>query len=788
MGWRDALHGRNKDVRADASEIIVGNPPKSAELTDTFDSERALKLLNTKAERGITREAMFILLCLQSNPDNAETLAQYFIRKEYAPYGAPSVSEQSYLIFKEFLVTNKVEPNQLFDNPSYLNNERIKSIIAELVSDFEPYINKLKEEFQNGSYGSSIADSYVKLLYKSLGEKETFNLLLEITKQYLDDYRYVGDKWFTINQNGGRTLWESEYVEKQLIEICKSETSMILENGERKRGGEYLLYGTITALGINFGTKSTIEVIFDSLLKLKNLRSGLTFHYRALCDNLEITSELMIHELSKKHPSNDYDLICDHFCEILNHTMSHGKQYHSLEIKKLIRDISPHVSNDKFEYFIKHSRPYFDLNELKLLVKLVASTRFGYDEDMNSAALDEFIQSHLYECSYLLSAVKRFADDGSDIAKKWIATDSVKIKIDSMLENQNHGAISFLLEGLESDDSFVDIVNYLISKSTVSVENKKTILNSIIYNRAYQDFGQFLVDELSIHEKTKDNTLIELSVKASSKYMNEYTNDSLCGEMISQIISIFEKRLSSEDDLMLLKKMLSSLEAVKFGQPSEDFRNYLLSVFETIPIDIKYNAAVCLNGLGAWNSLIENTFVEAIDKHMDSPQFLYGHIHQIRNGKHERVSDSTMDKVLDLLVNHENLVVKMFAIDCLGFKVYQPSIPHLIEILRLGSQSDEEMKFHIRDNRGRVTTTVTPKPPQLAPFGTSDVYTSAIHALARLHKYSVEDLLKSLSNNDENIAIGAFLVFELHQNSFKEVVFSEEQIKLMQELRKKSGM
>ena len=135
MGWRDALHGRNKDVRADASEIIVGNPPKSAELTDTFDSERALKLLNTKAERGITREAMFILLCLQSNPDNAETLAQYFIRKEYAPYGAPSVSEQSYLIFKEFLVTNKVEPNQLFDNPSYLNNERIKSIIAELVSD-----------------------------------------------------------------------------------------------------------------------------------------------------------------------------------------------------------------------------------------------------------------------------------------------------------------------------------------------------------------------------------------------------------------------------------------------------------------------------------------------------------------------------------------------------------------------------------------------------------------------------------------------------------------------------
>ena len=85
MGWDDALYGRNKDARADASKTIVDNPPKSKELPDDFDSERALKLLNTKAERGVTKEAMFILLCLQSNPDNVKTLANYFIRKEYAP-------------------------------------------------------------------------------------------------------------------------------------------------------------------------------------------------------------------------------------------------------------------------------------------------------------------------------------------------------------------------------------------------------------------------------------------------------------------------------------------------------------------------------------------------------------------------------------------------------------------------------------------------------------------------------------------------------------------------------
>jgi len=142
MDWLDAVHGKNKNIRADAATNIVENPPKSTDIPDNFDSEKALKLFSAKAERGVTKEAMFVLLCLQSNIENSKILADYFIRKEYAPYGAPPVSEQSYLIFKEFLVMNDVDPNQLFDVSRHFHNERIRALFVELVSDYEAYIER----------------------------------------------------------------------------------------------------------------------------------------------------------------------------------------------------------------------------------------------------------------------------------------------------------------------------------------------------------------------------------------------------------------------------------------------------------------------------------------------------------------------------------------------------------------------------------------------------------------------------------------------------------------------
>jgi len=780
MVWGDALHGRNKEVRADASTIIVENPPNSSELSDDFDSERALKLLNTKAERGVTKEAMFILLCLQSNPDNVGILADYFIRKEHAPYGAPSVSDQSYLIFKEFLVKNKVEPNQFFDASEHLSNERIRTLFVELVSDYEPFIKKLKQEFFVDSFSSYITMSNVKLLLELLGEKDTFDLILKITTENLGENRHIGNKWFGINQNGGRKLWNSEYVEKHLVEICQSETSMILEKGKRKGGDEYFLYGAITGLGTNFGSEENIRVIFDSFLKLKTLKYELTFHHGALGDNLEIASKLMTDELTKEHSPSDYDLICDHFFEIFNGVLSHVKQYYSEDIKQLIRVISPNVSSNHFEHFVKYPQSFFELDELESLAKLVAYARFGYDEDMDSSELDDFIQNNLYECSYLLHAVKDFARNGSEIAKKWLAQDSINSKIDSMFACQDYSAIASLLEGLESAESFDSIVDHIISKSNESKAKKKTILNSINYNKPYREFGQFIVDELTAIEHTKETTQTKLVVEAAIKYMIRFTHDDLSFVMVSKISSIIGRLLSSKNDLSVLKHIFSNLSSIRLsGQPKEEITNYLLSILETIPIEIRYNAASCLNKLGAWNELIEDTILDAIDEHMDSPQLLHGHIHQLRTGSSS--SDNAMNKVLNILINHENMVVKMFAIDCLGWKNYQPSVPHIIEVLRLGTQSDEEMTY--RSGYAKIKAS----PPQLATFATKDVFTSAVLALARLSKYSVDYLLEALSNDNDEIALGAFLAFELHQTTFKEVVFSKEQENLMQELRKKAA-
>tara|TARA_B110000902_G_C14269129_1_gene572498 strand:+ start:163 stop:2532 length:2370 start_codon:yes stop_codon:yes gene_type:complete len=789
MDWLDAVYGKNKNIRADAATSIVENPPKSTDIPDNFDSEKALKLFSAKAERAVTREAMFVLLCLQSNIENTKILSDYFIGKEYAPYGSPPVSEQSYLIFKEFLVMNDAVLDKLFDASHYVSNERIRALFVELVSDYEPYIEKLKQEFFDDTFRSRITMPNVELLLESLGEKELFDLILNITKENLDEYRYVGEKWFSINQNGGRKFFNSKHVEKHLVDICKSETSIILEHGERKPGGKYFLYGAITGLGINFGTEENMKVIFDSLLKLQKLTHGLTFHYFALGRNLKITSKIMIDELIKKRSSSEHDSICNHFCEILTNGRIHHKEYYSEDIKKLIRDISINTSNDKFESFVKYPRSYYDLHELESLVQLVAFARFGYGENMNADEINEFVENNLYECSYLLHAVQIFADDGSEIAQKWLSKDSVNKKIDLMFVEQDYAALAALLKGLESDDSFEETLDYIISESKDSINNKETALNSITYDQAYHGFGQFIVDELIVYEQNKDNSLTKLAIEASTKHIDRYTNDELSILMVSEIVSIIDEILKTNDDLDMMKFILKTVDSIRYGQPKSQLSSHLLSIWETIPKDIHYNAASCLNSLGEWNQNIENTFLDAINDHIDSPLYLYGHIHQIRNsGGSDGASDVAMNKVLDLLVNHENPVVKMFAIDCLGFRTYEPSVLHLIEILRLGSQSEKEMKLHLRDDNGRVTATFVPKPPQLAPFVTDDVYTSAIHALARLKEYSVDYLLKSLSDNDENIAIGAFLVFELHKQSFEAITFSEKHLQLMEELKKQSGI
>lgn len=784
MGWRDAVNGKNKNIRADAAEKILESHPESSDLAEDFDQQRALHLFNAKAERGATKEAMFVLLCLHSKKEYIDKLADYFTRKEFAPYGAPSVSDQSFQLFKRYLVAHNADPNNLFDISQHLSSDRIRAIFVELVSNHQPYIEKLENEFLDDSFHSSISMSNVKFLIESLGEEKLFDTVVKITTENLDTYR-VAEKWFNIMQNGGRSLFGSEYVENQLLEICKSETEYILQHSQRKRG-DYFLYGAVTGLGINFASDSNLMAIMDSLVKLRKYGDQLTFHRGALGDNFTRSSKFMIDELEKKYSPKDLKLLCNHFCSILSQASGPSKQYYSEEIKGLIAEVVPRSDDDEFEYFVRNSRSFYDLDELESLVKLVASARYGYGKDMNSDDLDEFIQHQLYECAYLLHAVKMFAGDGSDIAQQWLTQDSINTKIDGMFDEEDYFALAALMKGLESDDSFDEMLNHIISKSSESIEYKETTMESIISEKSYPGFGQFLLDELSAYG-TNDRMFTKLAIGAAMKFTDDISsNDDLSIQMVSEIVSILDDILKTNEDLDTLRYALSVIGSVGFGEPKKMLVTYLTSIFERIPQDLKYNAAKCLNSLDEWNQQIEDTFLQAIDEDKDNPHFLYGHIHQIRNGG-KGVSDNAMGKVLDLLVNNENYVVKMFAIDCLGYRTYGPSAPHIIDALRLGSQSEKEMKLDIRDVDGEITATFSVTPPQLAPFRIVDVYTAAIHALARLSDYSVEGLLTSLWDDDENLAQGAFYVFEFHQNTFKDTKFSENDLQRMNDLREKYG-
>ena len=89
MGWRDALNGRNKNIRADAAEKILETHPNSSDLTEDFDQQRAFHLFNAKGERGATKEAMFVLLC-HSKKEYIDKLADYFTRRSLHLWGSIS--------------------------------------------------------------------------------------------------------------------------------------------------------------------------------------------------------------------------------------------------------------------------------------------------------------------------------------------------------------------------------------------------------------------------------------------------------------------------------------------------------------------------------------------------------------------------------------------------------------------------------------------------------------------------------------------------------------------------
>ena len=76
-----------------------------------------------------------------------------------------------------------------------------------------------------------------------------------------------------------------------------------------------------------------------------------------------------------------------------------------------------------------------------------------------------------------------FASDGSDIAQQWLTQDSINTKIDGMFDEEDYFALAALMKGLESDDSFDEMLNHIISKSSESIESIRRLPCGIDYFR-----------------------------------------------------------------------------------------------------------------------------------------------------------------------------------------------------------------------------------------------------------------------------------------------------------------
>ena len=772
MDWQVVLLGKNKNLRAQAAEAVVNNPPDKEEVSASLDKEKALNKFTSKSERGITKEAIFVLLCLCGDADNVGTLSKYFIGKEYAPYGQPAVKQTSYEIFRDFLNEINQEPLDIFDASQHLSNDRIMDIFVELSKDARPFVEILEKEFLDDSFHSQVSISNVKLLCRTIGEEKTFDKLFQLTTENLTKLTQASDKWFHVNQNGGRKIWDSTYVNDRLIQICKDETSLVVRNGKPNTYKKmYLLYGSVVGIASSFPTRNNLEVVFNSLLDLINFPRLLTFHTAALGNNLEVSCEFMLLELEKETDRGLWKTKLDQFCEVLSRGNSWNKSYDSEQIMELIWKISRDVSDDKFEYFVRNSESFFGVEQIADLVRLVAYARFGYDDPMKDAEIDQFIAMFLYGCGYLLEAVKSAAHKGSEAAKEWLGSDTLKIKIGKMFEDGDQHSLAEILKGLNSGDDFEEIFQHVVVCASNSTENKKLLLEVLSDDQSFSALSQFLIRELNALVEDRGEGLTNLTLSAVVGHIDAYTSHHESEEMAQIIIKIITSVISNSEEGEVLKQILHQIGSVRYGAPKKILGNFLLEQQHNIPKQFEYKLSVCLNKMGYWNNYMEDVFLKAVDEDYDSPELLYGHIFELRKG--DDVSDLALNRILEIFNNHKNSVVRMFAAECLGWREHPPSVPFLIEALRDGPQSENEMKLELTNEEGRVEVTFIPKPPSLGPYQLKDVYTSAINSLCRLHEHSADELRSALFDDNDHVSAGAF--HALKTGPFRDLNLSKEE-------------
>ena len=772
MSWQDVLLGKNKQVRAQAAEAVVNNPPDKKEVSTSLDKEKALHKFASKSEKSITKEAIFVLLCLSGDADNVRTLSNYFIGKEYAPYGQPAVKQTSYEIFRNFLNEINQEPLDIFDANQHLLNDRIMDIFVQLSKDYRPFMEKLEKEFLDDSFHSQVSISNVKLLCRIIGEERTFDKLFQLTTENLTKIRQVSDKWFHVNQNGGRKIWDSTYVNDRLIQICKDETSRAAKDGEpdiyKKK---YLLYGSLVGIANSFPTRENLEVVFNSLLDLINFPGLLTFHTAALGDNLEVSCEFMLLELKNETDRGLWKTKLDQFCEVLSRGNSWNKSYDSEQIMELIWKISRDVSDDKFEYFVRNSESFFGIEQIADLVRLVAYARFGYDDAMKDAEVNQFIAMSMYGCGYLLEAVKSAANKGSEAAKEWLRNDTLKIKIGKIFEDGDQHSLAEILKGLNSGDDFEEIFEHVVECASNSTENKKLLLEVLSDDQSFSALSQFLIRELNALVEDRGEGLRNLTISAVVGHIDAYTSHHGSEEMALIITKIITSVISNSEKGEGLKQILDQIGSVRYGTPKEILGNFLLEQQHNIPKQYEYELSICLNKMGYWNNYMEDVFLKAVEKDYDFPRLLYVHIFELRKGRN--VSDQALNRILEIFNDHKNSVVRMFAAECLGWRKHPPSVPSLIEALHDGPQSENEMNLELIDEEGRVEVTFKPKPPSLGPYQIKDVYTSAINSLCRLHEHSTDELRTALFDENDHVSSGAF--HALKTEPFRDLSLSKKE-------------
>jgi hypothetical protein len=752
-----ALRGRpgNRESRARACKEIVKWPQIGSESIPDLDVGRALSLFSNERERAITREGMFVLLCMKGDGTYLDNLKDYFIRKELSGHKPNPVGESSYIVFMEYMSDNGASMVDLFNLPDDLLSERVCDIVASNAAVKRSVVDMFAADFNSEdddlyiSRGDGRRRHYRRLivewrfLHRALGEEGAFDLLYSTLEQ--NPTEQTIDRWFRINQRQFAQhydivpSWSTDHVKSRLIDILSSEADAPIGEKLGKWGnGRYVMYGAVYGLG-SFTSQDALEAIRDSMLKIDGTA---TFHYSVLNKNLEFSHVLLSNTIEDEKNKGDptQEPAADHVASVLSKFSYSDRifeQSHGDEVKELFEEVAKFASGDRFEGMLRYAPKVFSADEADEVIRIVATRRYpdDYSEDFDDAEKSKFIDNHLYGNTYLVQALETFAENGSREARELIKGNSLIQRVNEMLGNMDDVSLRPLLKGL-GRSAREEIDAHLMSKYDESDENRLLILEAS-QREARSDKGVeieglegLIIRDLDNYSKNSEEVNQQLLYSALDYPQNQ--------EMVVSILATFEEEVDSGEEREL-GQLVKTLGAIGTADSNSVLDGYIPRVTDSLGRTIA--AALANYPNKHWSNNVEQALLKALTDggEWNVPYYL----NQIKNGE---PSADALEVVLEVLRNSKHMATKCFAIDCLGYHEHTPSVPVMISLLSLGRQEEEVAKpFKSKSTSFNYTMH-------------GDLLDYLATALDSLRHEAIGPLGDALDDQDENTRFGAAII------------------------------